>query len=130
MTSNAKVAAAAVIACLLLALCGGCRDRSTSDGHAGEAETPADQGVKQAIDAYIVRMSPLLRQHGFPGVTMTPSYPGGVWKIRVIGEVVSTSERGESDNRMVLESVIHASKPPAETVMEVKYQVRRGGAAL
>jgi hypothetical protein len=111
---------------LLVMLTGGCSGQPAADGPT-KADGHGDQNQKHRIDDYIVRMSPLLQEHGFPNVKMTPVDENGIWRIIVVGEVASQSQRGTEDNRIVLESVLHASQPPAEVRMDVQYRIGSGG---
>ena len=104
----------------------GCGGKSAADRAGGRPNETTDGNPQQRlrVEEYVSRMSPQLRDHGFPDIRLEPVEQDGTLRIRVFGTVTSTSEQGRKDNQIVLESVLRASEPPADIMMDVQYQVK------
>ena len=114
-----------VIAWSLFLHASGCSDASKSSASSkssSETTVPAGQTPRQ-IREYISWMQPLLRKHGFPLITMKPIVDDEGVKIIVRGQVVSDTEQGLKDSKIVLYSVLNVSDPPSEIVIRVKYHL-------
>ena len=91
------------------------------------APTPtreAEHDQKRRVDAYLTKRLPLVRDHGFPGISMEPIYRDGVWSILVSGDVVGSSERATQDNQLILGLLLPATEPPVPLEMEVRFLTR------